>query len=77
MRFELLSTTAAVPEVPMDLEAVRVFFGGTKPLHSATVYRHVRRGIIPPPYHVGALSRWDPARCAEARQRMVEGRARS
>jgi hypothetical protein len=76
MRSELLSSTAAAPEVPMDLEAVRAFFGGTKPLHPATVYRHVRRGIIPPPYHVGALSRWDPAKCAAAREALVEGRAR-
>ena len=38
----------------LDRKAVEVFFGGTKPLHPSTVYRHIKAGIIPPPIKISA-----------------------
>jgi predicted DNA-binding transcriptional regulator AlpA len=54
----------------LDRKAVSLFFGGTKPLHAATVYRHIRAGLIPPPIHVGGCSRWSLAECEAALARM-------
>jgi predicted DNA-binding transcriptional regulator AlpA len=55
----------------LDREAVSRFFGGTKPLHPATVYRHVRSGRIPRPIKISAgCSRWSLAECEAALARM-------
>jgi predicted DNA-binding transcriptional regulator AlpA len=47
-------------------------FGG---IHVATLYRHVRNQVIPPPIKVGALSRWLRSECEAALAAMVAGRA--
>jgi predicted DNA-binding transcriptional regulator AlpA len=39
----------------LDRRAVCAAFGG---IHPATLYRHVRAGVVPRPVKVGALSRW-------------------
>jgi predicted DNA-binding transcriptional regulator AlpA len=58
----------------LDRKAVQVFFGGTKPLHGATVYRHIRAGRIPAPVKISAgCSRWSLAECEMALAKMMGG----
>ena len=47
-------------------------FGGINP---ATLYRHIRRGMLPKPVKVGGSSRWLLSECQAALQAMVDGRA--
>jgi predicted DNA-binding transcriptional regulator AlpA len=58
----------------LDRTAACKFFGGTKPLHPATLYRGVRTGRYPRPVKVGGLSRWLRSECLEALARMMEAR---
>jgi predicted DNA-binding transcriptional regulator AlpA len=46
-------------------------FGG---IHRASVYRLIRRGVLPKPIHVGALSRWLRHEVEAALERLVEAR---
>jgi predicted DNA-binding transcriptional regulator AlpA len=56
-------------------EACR-FFGGSKPINAATLYRGIRKGRYPRPIHVGpGSSRWLRSECEAVLQGMVEGRA--
>ena len=66
------STRVSVGGVALlDRKAVEVFFGGTRPLHPSTVYRHIRAGRIPPPIKISAgCSRWSLAECQAALARM-------
>jgi predicted DNA-binding transcriptional regulator AlpA len=76
LRSKLLgSTRVSVGGVALlDRKAVEVFFGGTKPLHPATVYRHIAAGRIPPPIKISAgCSRWSLEACEAALARMVGG----
>ncbi len=59
----------------LDRRAVCQFFGGTKPLDPATLYRGIRVGRFPMPVKVGGSSRWLRAECEAALQAMAEGRA--
>ena len=62
---------SALPEL-LDRDAVCRFFGGTKPLHAATIYRHIRAGLIPAPIKISAgCSRWSLAECEAALARMT------
>jgi predicted DNA-binding transcriptional regulator AlpA len=55
----------------LDRKAVERFFGGVKPLHPSTVYRHIKAGRIPAPIKISAgCSRWSLAECEAALQRM-------
>ena len=58
----------------LDRTAACAFFGGTKPLHPATLYRGVRAGRYPRPVKVGALSRWLRSECEAALAHMMEAR---
>jgi predicted DNA-binding transcriptional regulator AlpA len=59
----------------LDRRAACAFFGGTKPIDVATLYRGIRRGRYPKPVKVGpGSSRWLRAECEAALQAMVEGR---
>ena len=61
----------------LDRREVCRFFGGTKPLDPATLYRGIRKGRYPLPVKVGpGSSRWLRAECEAALQAMAEGRAR-
>jgi predicted DNA-binding transcriptional regulator AlpA len=73
LRSKLLgSTRVSVGGVALlDRKAVEVFFGGTRPLHAATVYRLIGKGVIPAPIHVGSSSRWSLAECEAALARMT------
>jgi predicted DNA-binding transcriptional regulator AlpA len=60
----------------LDRREVCRFFGGTKPLDPATLYRGIRKGRYPAPVKVGpGSSRWLRAECEAALQAMAEGRA--
>jgi predicted DNA-binding transcriptional regulator AlpA len=53
------------------------FFGGSKPIDPATLYRGIRQGRYPRPIKVGpGSSRWLRSECEAALQLMVEGRVR-
>jgi predicted DNA-binding transcriptional regulator AlpA len=60
----------------LDRREVCRFFGGTKPLDPATLYRGIRKGRFPKPVKVGpGSSRWLRAECEAALRVMAEGRA--
>jgi predicted DNA-binding transcriptional regulator AlpA len=59
----------------LDIGAVSVFFGGSRPLSAATIYRLIKRGLIPSPVSIGGSSRWIQPECEEARKKMVGQRA--
>jgi predicted DNA-binding transcriptional regulator AlpA len=61
----------------LDRVEVCRFFGGSRPLNPATLYRGIRKGRFPAPVKVGpGSSRWLRAECEAALQAMAEGRAR-
>jgi predicted DNA-binding transcriptional regulator AlpA len=63
------------PEL-LDRGEVCRFFGGTKPIHAATLYRGIREKRFPKPVKVGpGSSRWLRSECETALRSMVEGRA--
>jgi len=60
----------------LDRDAVCRFFGGSKPINPATLYRGVRKGRYPKPIKVGpGSSRWLRAECEAALQAMAEVRS--
>jgi predicted DNA-binding transcriptional regulator AlpA len=73
LKSQLLGTTrVSIGGVALlDRKAVEVFFGGTKPLHPSTVYRHIKAGLIPRPIKISAgCSRWSLVECEAALARM-------
>jgi predicted DNA-binding transcriptional regulator AlpA len=77
----LLSSAAPTPGVAvgavpgddlLDIDAVCRFFGGTKPLHPATIYRGI--GIrYPRPIRVSPnVNRWLRSECEEALQAILD-----
>jgi predicted DNA-binding transcriptional regulator AlpA len=59
----------------MDRGEVCRYFGGSKPINTATLYRGIRQGRYPKPIKVGpGSSRWLRAECEAALQAMVDGR---
>jgi predicted DNA-binding transcriptional regulator AlpA len=59
----------------LDRSDVCRFFGGTKPIDPATLYRGIRQGRYPRPIHVGpGSSRWLRHELEAALARMVEAR---
>jgi predicted DNA-binding transcriptional regulator AlpA len=62
-------------ETDWDRRTVCKFFGGTKPLNSATLYRGIKAGRYPKPYHPSpGLSRWVPSECRAAREALIAAR---
>ena len=57
-----------------DIQFVCRFFGGTKPISKATVYRMVKRRILPAPINVYGSSRWIGSECEAARRKMIAER---
>jgi predicted DNA-binding transcriptional regulator AlpA len=47
----------------LDRKAVCRFFGGTRPINAATLYRGIRKGLFPSPVRVGGSSRWLRTEC--------------
>jgi predicted DNA-binding transcriptional regulator AlpA len=63
------------PHLLDRVEACR-FFGGTRPINAATLYRGIRMGRYPRPVRVSpGSSRWLREECEAALAVMVEGRA--
>ena len=63
------------PEL-LDRDATCRFFGGSKPINPATLYRGVRRGRYPKPVKVGpGSSRWLRSECEAALAQMAEVRS--
>jgi predicted DNA-binding transcriptional regulator AlpA len=60
----------------LDRREVCRFFGGTRPLDPATLYRGIRVGRYPQPVKVGGSSRWLREECEAVLQAMVDGRVR-
>lgn len=61
----------------LDAKAVAAFFGGTRPLNPATLYRGIALGRFPRPVHVGGSSRWLRSECEAALSKMLEQRSQS
>jgi predicted DNA-binding transcriptional regulator AlpA len=60
----------------LDRREVCKFFGGSRPLNAATLYRGIRKGHFPKPVKVGpGSSRWLRAECEAALRAMAEVRA--
>jgi predicted DNA-binding transcriptional regulator AlpA len=60
----------------LDRDEACRFFGGTRPLNPATLYRGIRKGRFPRPVKVGpGSSRWLRVECEAVLKGMVEGRA--
>jgi predicted DNA-binding transcriptional regulator AlpA len=59
----------------LDRRAACEFFGGTRPINAATLYRGIRKGRYPRPVKVGpGTSRWLRAEVEAALAAMVAGR---
>jgi hypothetical protein len=62
-------------EPDWDINKVRGFFGGTKPLDPSTVWRGVAKGWIPKPFYpTPGSARWSPAECRTMRARRLAER---
>jgi predicted DNA-binding transcriptional regulator AlpA len=60
----------------LDLKETCRFFGGSRPLHPATLYRGIRVGRYPAPIKIGPnASRWLKRECEAVLERMIELRA--
>jgi predicted DNA-binding transcriptional regulator AlpA len=60
----------------LDRGEVCRLFGGSKPIHPATLYRGIKLGRYPKPVKVGpGSSRWLRSECEAALRLMVEGRS--
>jgi predicted DNA-binding transcriptional regulator AlpA len=59
----------------LDKGEVCRYFGGSRPLHPATLYRLIKAGRIPSPIHIGASSRWLRQECEKALAAMMEARS--
>jgi predicted DNA-binding transcriptional regulator AlpA len=59
----------------LDRREVCRFFGGTRPINAATLYRGIRQGRYPAPVKVGpGTSRWLRGECEAALRMMAEWR---
>jgi predicted DNA-binding transcriptional regulator AlpA len=59
----------------LDRRAACEFFGGTRPINPATLYRGIRQGRYPQPVKIGpGSSRWLRSECERALAAMAEAR---
>ena len=42
----------------LDRRAVCRLLGGSRPINASTIYRLIRRGLLPRPLKLGGSSRW-------------------
>jgi predicted DNA-binding transcriptional regulator AlpA len=42
----------------LDRRAVCRLLGGSRPINPSTLYRNIRRGLLPRPLKLGGSSRW-------------------
>jgi predicted DNA-binding transcriptional regulator AlpA len=65
------------PNDPLLLDRPEVcrFFGGSRPIDPATLYRGIREGRYPPPVKIGpGSSRWIRSECEAVLAKMAEAR---
>jgi len=59
----------------LDIMAVCAFIGGSRPVHPATIYRGVKKGIYPPPVKMAPnVNRWLRSELEQARKRRIAER---
>jgi predicted DNA-binding transcriptional regulator AlpA len=76
MQCEGPHAVASQPTDLLDLRATCAFFGGSKPLHPATLYRGIIAKRYPAPIKVGPnASRWLRNECEAALEEMKKRRA--
>jgi predicted DNA-binding transcriptional regulator AlpA len=63
------------PEHLLDRGEVCRWFGGSKAINAATLYRGIRHGRFPKPVKIGGSSRWLRRECEAALQAMMEARS--
>ena len=73
------SHSPAIEPVELDLidaeEACKEIGGKDSPIHAATLYRGVKRGLYPRPIKVGPnISRWNRPEIRAALKKLLEGR---
>jgi predicted DNA-binding transcriptional regulator AlpA len=56
----------------LDKREVCQFFGRINP---STLYRQIKKGLLPPPIRVGGSSRWLLSECEASLRGMVEARS--
>jgi predicted DNA-binding transcriptional regulator AlpA len=70
-------TNIASDDDLLDIDEVCAFFGGSKPLHPATIYRGVGR-LYPKPLKVDRQSvRWLRSECEAALREMASARGKA
>jgi predicted DNA-binding transcriptional regulator AlpA len=58
-----------------DKRRVCEFFGGSRPIDPATLYRGIKKGLYPAPFHPSpGLSRWLASECRAARDALIAAR---
>ena len=82
-RAELLATAAIAPQrqsSPIeddgfyDLEFVRSYYGGNRPLHAATIWRGVKAGRYPPPRKTSPnVCRWLGRELRVSKEAIING----
>lgn len=58
----------------LDIRAVCVRLGGTRPVHPSTIYRKVQDGELPKPVKLGCVSRWRADEIDALVQRLADAR---
>ena len=59
----------------LDVRQACVFFGGTRPINPATLYRGIAKGRFPQPVKIGpGISRWLRSECETALRTMIAER---
>lgn len=56
----------------LDRRKVCLFFGSINP---STLYRQIKKGLLPPPIKLGGSSRWLRSECEAALASLVEARS--
>lgn len=59
----------------LDQKATCAFFGGSRPIHFATLYRGIKKGRFPKPVKIAPnTARWLRSECEAALTKLVESR---
>jgi predicted DNA-binding transcriptional regulator AlpA len=58
----------------LDRKEVCRLLGGSRPINPATLYRHIRKGLLPRPIKLGGSSRWLLTEIEASLQQMIGGR---
>ena len=61
----------------LDIKAVCVKIGGTRPVNPATIHRAVQAGTLPKPIKFGRVARWSEHELDAVLQRLADARASS